>query len=228
MICWRRVAACTGKELRELRLMTAVFALLGAAAVTCGIALRQATFFTPSAALLDLLVVAALHAGLLAERQGADVGKATRRHLLSFPLQPLEVVAGKGFAFLLAQVTLVLVGIAAYAGAARFLTDIRPEPAGLAFAACRILLFSIPCWSTELAVVSWPRVGPATVLSLIAAYALGLVLLPPLRGMFNIAHLLLLWIDDLPLLGPGLAAALLAWAGIMTTAWAVTVRPVEE
>jgi hypothetical protein len=98
----------------------------------------------------------------------------------------------------------------------------------VASAACRVFIFSIVCWSLELAVVSWPRVGLAIVLSLVAVYALSLVFLPSFRGFFNVADLVLPWIDDLPLLGPGLAAALLAWVGVMTTAWAMTARPVEE
>ena len=227
-MCWRRLIALTGKELRELRWMAVVFTLLAMAAVTAGVAVLRATSFAPAAAPLDLLGVAALFALLLAERQGADVSTATRRHLLSFPLQPLEVIGGKALAFLLAQVSLVMLGIAGYAVTAHLLTMTTPVTVTLFTTAGRILLISLACWALELAVACWPRIGLAAVLTLVAAYALGLALLPFLRARFNILHLLFLGVDETPLLGPSLAAGFLIWFGMMTAAWAVAARAVED
>jgi hypothetical protein len=228
MKSWHRLLAFTGKELRELRSMAVCFALLGMAATATGVALRHATFFRPTAALLDLLVVAALFALLLAERQGADIGKATRRHLLSFPLQPLEVISGKMIAFLLAQALLIVLGTGAYAISAYLFTTLSLEMSTLLITACRILLLATVCWALELAVASWPRTGLAIVLAIALVYALGLVLLPVLRTMFNLFHLALLWVDGRSLLGPGIVAGILIWAGIMTAGFAVAVRAVED
>ena len=215
LMCWRRVIGLTGKELRELRWMAVLFVILAMAVVTAGVTVRYAASFSPAAALLDLLGVATLFALLLAERQGADVGRATRRHLLSFPLQPLEVIAGKALAFLLAQLLLVTLGITTYAVTAHLFAASSVVIPTLLLSAGRILLLTLACWALELAVACWPQVGLVTVLTLLSAYGLGLALLPFMRTMFNGLHLLFFWVDDTPLLGPSLAAALLIWSGLV-------------
>jgi hypothetical protein len=215
---WRRLWALAAKELRETVWMATSFTLVGCLLPAIGMWLRIGSPLRPTTASLDLLAVAIVFGLLLAERQAADLGTGTRRHLLSFPLQPLEVVTAKGLAFLIWAIPLVLVGTIALAQAAAVLAPPGPGAGSLAAAGWRIVLLGFTGWSFALATISWPRIGLAAALTCIAAYALGVAFIPTLRQLFNVGHLALLWMDEIALAGAAIAALFLSWCGLVLAA----------
>ena len=223
----RRVGAWAGKELGELRWLAALFAAASGALVTGGALLRPASApaeVAPVSALVGVMVVLAL---VLGERQSLDVRSGTFRHLMTLPLAPGEIVAGKVLAFLAAATAPAVVGAAARGVVARRVGGAGSGLSATASAAGRVILLALVVWSLELAADSWPRVGLAAVLGVVAAYAGALGLAPGLWKVANLLRLVPLQGGDVRLLGAVGAALVLVGFGLTWTVAGLGCRPVE-
>jgi ABC-2 family transporter protein len=227
MMSVRRIIAWTGKELRELRWLSACFAVLCPLVVTGGALVRAELSARMISPVFDLVAVTAILALVMGQRQSLDLRSGTLRHLRSLPLQPGEIVAGKVLAVLAAMAVPVVVGVGALGVMARHLGNDPPTPGTMASAAWRIALFTLVIWSFEVTADSWPRTGVAVVVVVIAVYAGALALIPGLWGYGNVLRLVPAQEGDVRLVGAVGAALFLAGFGLTWTVAGLGCRPVE-
>lgn len=223
----RRVSALIGKELRSIKWLVVIFSLLAAELMISSAYVNPSSeegSKMPIAVFAGVLALASL---FLAERQGGDIGNATKKHLATFPLRPGEIVTGKLLAFLLALVPLTLLGWFGYVGAAAFRPSQTVSPLELALAFPRVVAFAVVFWALEFFVSAWPGVGHVTVIGGLVSYASSLFFFPVMRNSFNIIFLIFPNESQIRIAGPFSVALLLVILGLTLTGLSLQLRQVE-
>jgi hypothetical protein len=228
----RRVAALVEKELRELRWMLLVLVPLTFWPLLQPLLQQQWTARMGFAQQTPRDVITAgvylsIAALVVANRQGAELGSGTRRHLLTFPVRPWQVLTAKVLALV---VTLVPVMLAAFVVCGLY-GPADPQPWATANAVATgvlaALTLAIVFWSFELLSSAWPRTGAWFGLAVIGWYVVALLVLPWVRHYLNIFNLLFLDRPLVVLVGGTLTALAASFAALAATAQVIRVSRVE-